>query len=70
MLICFMRRSTKNQIKGRGRALKGTIKEKTGRATHNPDLQARGAMERVGGKIQKKAGDIEKDLEEEDQDME
>lgn len=59
-----MKRSTKNQIKGRGRELKGHIKEKTGRATNNRSLQAEGAMERMGGKIQKKAGDVEKDLDE------
>ena len=59
-----MKRSTKNQIKGRGRELKGSIKEKTGRATNNRGLQAEGMMERMGGKVQKKAGDIEKDLDE------
>lgn len=58
-----MKRSTKNQIKGRGRELKGTIKEKTGRATNNRSMQAEGAMERMGGKLQKKAGDVEKDAE-------
>ena len=62
-----MRRSTKNQIKGRGRELKGAIKEKTGRATNNRDLQAKGMIERGAGKIQKKAGDFERDLEEEDE---
>jgi uncharacterized protein YjbJ (UPF0337 family) len=65
-----MRRSTKNQIKGRGRELKGNIKEKAGRAMHKPDLEARGAMERLGGKVQKKAGDIEHDLDEADEEME
>jgi uncharacterized protein YjbJ (UPF0337 family) len=69
MLICVMKRSTKNQIKGRGRELKGNIKEKTGGATNNRDLQAEGMLERGGGKVQKKAGDIEKDVEEEDEDQ-
>jgi uncharacterized protein YjbJ (UPF0337 family) len=64
-----MKRSTRNQIKGRGRELKGNIKEKTGRATNNRDLQAEGMVERMGGKVQKKAGDIEKDIEEEDEDQ-
>jgi uncharacterized protein YjbJ (UPF0337 family) len=64
-----MKRSTRNQVKGRGRELKGTIKEKTGRATNNRDLQAEGMVERMHGKVQKKAGDIEKDLDEEDEDL-
>ncbi len=59
-----MKRSTRNQIKGRGRELKGTIKEKTGRAMNRGDVEAEGAMERIGGKIQKKAGDVEKRLDE------
>ena len=59
-----MKRSTRNQIKGRGRELKGSIKEKTGRAMNRGDVEAEGAMERIGGKIQKKAGDVEKRLDE------
>jgi uncharacterized protein YjbJ (UPF0337 family) len=60
-----MKRSTRNQIKGRGRELKGNIKEKTGRATNNRSMEAEGTMERVGGKVQKKAGDIEQDVDDE-----
>ena len=59
-----MKRSTRNQIKGRGRELKGNIKEKTGRAMNRADMEAEGAMERIGGKVQKKAGDLEKRLDE------
>lgn len=39
---------------------KGTVKEKVGRATNNPNLEAEGTDESVAGKIQKKVGDIEK----------
>jgi uncharacterized protein YjbJ (UPF0337 family) len=39
---------------------KGTLKEKIGHATNNPDLEAEGQDEKVGGKIQKKVGDIKK----------
>ena len=63
MLTCAMKRSTRNQIKGRARELKGNIKEKTGRAMNRGDMEAEGAVERVGGKIQKKAGDFEKRVE-------
>jgi uncharacterized protein YjbJ (UPF0337 family) len=57
-----MKRSTKNQIKGRGRELKGNIKEKTGRATNNRSLEAEGTLGRMAGKAQKKAGDIEQKI--------
>jgi len=60
-----MKRSTRNQIKGRGHELKGSIKEKTGRAMNRGDMEAKGAIERIGGKVQKKAGDLEKRLDEE-----
>ena len=64
MLTCAMKRSTRNQIKGRARELKGNIKEKAGRAMNRGDMEAEGAMERIGGKVQKKAGDFEKRLDE------
>jgi uncharacterized protein YjbJ (UPF0337 family) len=59
-----MKRSTKNQIKGRGRELKGSVKEKVGRATNNRDMESRGMAEKTAGKVQKKAGDVVNDLEE------
>jgi uncharacterized protein YjbJ (UPF0337 family) len=42
---------------------KGAVKEKVGRATNNPKLENEGSNEKVGGKIQKKVGDVEKVLE-------
>ena len=55
-----MKDSTKDKVEGAARDAKGTIKEKIGHATNNPDLEAEGQDEKVGGKIQKKVGDIEK----------
>ena len=52
--------STRDKIEGAVHDVKGTIKEKVGRATNNPDLQDEGTAEKVGGKVQKKVGDIEK----------
>jgi len=40
--------------------VKGTIKETVGHATNNPDLEADGAAEKIGGKVRKKVGDVEK----------
>ncbi len=55
-----MEDSTKDKAAGKVHDVKGTLKEKLGRATNNPDLEDEGTAEKVGGKIQKKVGDIEK----------
>jgi uncharacterized protein YjbJ (UPF0337 family) len=55
-----MKDSTKDKIEGAVHDAKGTIKEKVGHATNNPNLEAEGTDEKVAGKIQKKVGDIEK----------
>jgi uncharacterized protein YjbJ (UPF0337 family) len=55
-----MKSSTKDQIKGTIRELKGTAKQKLGEKTNNPTLAAKGWKEKVSGKIQKKAGQIKK----------
>jgi uncharacterized protein YjbJ (UPF0337 family) len=54
--------STKDKIEGTVHDAKGTIKEKIGQATGNPDLQDEGTAEKIGGKVQKKVGDVEKVL--------
>jgi uncharacterized protein YjbJ (UPF0337 family) len=55
-----MKNSTKDKIEGAVHEVKGAVKEKVGHATKNPRLQDEGTDEKVGGKIQKKVGDIEK----------
>jgi uncharacterized protein YjbJ (UPF0337 family) len=55
-----MKDSTKDKIQGAVHELKGSVKEKVGRATKNPQLEDKGTDEKVAGKIQKKVGDIEK----------
>lgn len=55
-----MNPSTKDQVKGTFHELKGKVKEKTGQATNNPDLEAEGQMENLSGKVQKKVGQIKK----------
>ena len=58
-----MKDSAKDKVEGAAHELKGAIKEKIGRVAHNPDLEVEGTAEKVGGKVQKKAGDIEKVIE-------
>jgi uncharacterized protein YjbJ (UPF0337 family) len=55
-----MKDSTKDQIQGKVHEAKGKIKEKAGILTNNPNLQAEGQDEKLGGKIQKKIGQVEK----------
>ncbi len=58
-----MKPSTENEIAGKARELKGKIKEKLGHLTHDSGLDAEGIGENIGGKIQKKIGQVEKVLE-------
>jgi uncharacterized protein YjbJ (UPF0337 family) len=55
-----MKSSTKDKIKGTANEAKGKVKETAGRATGNRDMEDRGTMEKAGGKIQRKVGDVKK----------
>jgi uncharacterized protein YjbJ (UPF0337 family) len=56
----FMKSSTRDKIKGAFEQAKGKMKEETGKATRNPDLRDRGTAEKIGGKVQRKIGDVKK----------
>jgi uncharacterized protein YjbJ (UPF0337 family) len=58
-----MKPSTKDEIAGRVHEVKGKIKEKLGELTNDPDLEGEGIGEKIGGKIQKKIGQVEKIIE-------
>ena len=55
-----MKDSTKDKAEGTVHEAKGAVKQAVGHTLNKPNLEEEGAAERVGGKIQKKAGDIEK----------
>ena len=55
-----MKSSTKDKIKGAFKEAKGKMEEETGKATRNPDLRDRGTAEKMGGKVQRKIGDVKK----------
>ena len=46
----------KDEMKGAGKDLKGSVKEAAGRATKDPNLEAEGSADRVEGKVQKGVG--------------
>jgi uncharacterized protein YjbJ (UPF0337 family) len=52
--------SMKDKVEGAAHELKGAVKEKLGQVTNNPDLETEGTGEKLGGKVQKKVGDVEK----------
>ena len=54
----------KDQVQGRVEEAKGSIKQTTGRVIGNPDLEDRGTIEKVGGKIQKTFGDVKENVKE------
>lgn len=54
-----MNSSTNDQVAGKLHEVKGKVKEVAGQITNNPDLEAEGSAENLGGKIQKKVGQIE-----------
>jgi uncharacterized protein YjbJ (UPF0337 family) len=55
-----MKTSTQDQVEGKFHEVKGKVKEKAGKAAGNPDLEAEGQDENLGGTIQKKIGQVEK----------
>jgi uncharacterized protein YjbJ (UPF0337 family) len=52
--------STKDKMDGKIDQAVGKVKEKTGQATGDADLQDRGTAQKVGGKIEEKVGDVKK----------
>jgi uncharacterized protein YjbJ (UPF0337 family) len=50
--------STTDKLEGAFHEAKGTIKEKVGQVTNDPDLEAEGQAENTSGTIQKKIGQI------------
>jgi len=57
-----MKKSMKDEIKGKFHEVKGGVKEKAGKVTNNPDLKAEGHAEKLSGKVQKKIGQMERAL--------
>jgi uncharacterized protein YjbJ (UPF0337 family) len=58
----IMKESTKDQIEGKAHEVKGAVKETIGNVVNNPNLEAEGQDEKIGGKVQKKVGEVEKVL--------
>ncbi|HEU4639351.1 MAG TPA: CsbD family protein, partial [Candidatus Binatia bacterium] len=46
----------KDEIKGKGKQVSGSIKDKAGELIKDPKLEAEGEAERTAGKLQEKSG--------------
>ena len=57
-----MNSSTKDKVEGTIKETVGKAKEATGKAIGNPDLQDRGTVEKVAGKVGAESGRREKSL--------
>jgi uncharacterized protein YjbJ (UPF0337 family) len=55
-----MKQSTKDRAAGKAHVVKGKIKQKAGEIMDDPDLEAEGLGEQIGGKIREAVGEIEK----------
>jgi len=51
-----------DQMKGRGKEVKGNIKEAAGKALGNERMTTEGQAEQVEGKVQKTYGDVKHDV--------
>ena len=57
-----MKQSTKDKAKGKFYEVAGKVKEKVGRVTNDPNLEAEGQGETIGGKMLKKIGKMKEIL--------
>lgn len=55
-----MKDSTRDNVQGTAKDIKGKVKEAAGKAVGNPNLRDEGRADQIEGKVQKKAGDIKK----------
>jgi uncharacterized protein YjbJ (UPF0337 family) len=56
----MMKPSTQDKTAGKLHEFKGAVRQKAGELTNNPDLEADGNAEKIGGKVQNVVGKIEK----------
>jgi uncharacterized protein YjbJ (UPF0337 family) len=57
-----MKPGIQDEVEGKLHNLKGKVKEKVGKLTNDPDLEADGEAEEVAGKVQEKVGQVKKVL--------
>ena len=54
----------KDELKGKAKQAKGSIKRKAGELTDNPDLEAEGAVDQAAGQVQEGFGKAKQEVRE------
>lgn len=54
----------KDEIKGKAEQVKGTVKEKAGEWTNDPELEAEGVVDQATGKVRENVGAAKRKAEE------
>jgi uncharacterized protein YjbJ (UPF0337 family) len=57
-----MKQSTKDKANGKFHEMAGKVKERVGRMTNDPNLEAEGQDEAIGGIMLKKIGQVKESL--------
>ena len=55
-----MKSSTRDEAEGKLHQGKGKVKEVVGRAVNDPEMEAEGKVEKLGGVVQEKVGDVKR----------
>ena len=55
-----MKSSTRDEAEGKLHQGKGKVKEVGGRAVNDPEMEAEGKVEKLGGVVQEKVGDVKR----------
>ena len=53
-----MNSSTTDKVRGTAKEVAGKVKEETGKAVGNPNLEDRGTTEKIAGKVMKRGGKL------------
>ena len=56
-----MKSGIRDQVEGAAKELKGTAKQKVGKATGDPAMKMEGTIEKAAGQWQQKTGQIKRD---------
>jgi uncharacterized protein YjbJ (UPF0337 family) len=53
-------RGTENKLRGKGKELKGRVKDAVGGLTNDSSMQAEGKVDKLKGRVQDKVGDVQR----------
>jgi uncharacterized protein YjbJ (UPF0337 family) len=57
-----MKSGVRDQVEGKVKEMKGAAKQKIAKATGNPQQAAEGSIDEARGRLQKKTGEIKRDV--------